>query len=192
MSSQTAIFYLWDAWFVSWVIAAFWADRPTGWPDFGSQALHWIVTLVGLYLLLGVYSDEHTVVGRLWNVGEALGWTLLGLTAVGLTFCWWARFHLGRLWSGSVARKLNQRIVDSGPYGIVRHPIYTGLIVAAFATGVLRGTIVALSGSVFMMLGFWIKARLEEQFLRNELGSETYDSYRRRVPMLVPFGPKSD
>ena len=40
-------------------------------------------------------------------------------------------------------------------------------------------------------LGFWIKARLEERFLREELGAEVYDSYRRRVPMLVPFGPKS-
>ena len=189
MFSQTAIFYLWDAWFASWVVAALWADRPTGWPDIRSQALHWLITLIGLYLLLGVYSDEHTVAGRLWSIEDPQGWALFGLTAGGLTLCWWARLHLGRLWSGSVARKRDHRIVDTGPYGIVRHPIYTGLILAAFATGVLRGTIVALAGSVFMTVGFWIKARLEERFLRNELGTKTYDSYRRRVPMLLPFGP---
>jgi protein-S-isoprenylcysteine O-methyltransferase Ste14 len=186
MSAQAAIFYLWDIWFVSWVVAALWSDRPAGWPAIGSQTLHWLVTLIGLYLLLGVYSDEHTVAGRLWSAGEPLGWTLLGLAAAGLAFCWWARLHLGRLWSGSVTRKRNHRIVDTGPYGIVGHPIYTGLIVAAFATSVLRGTLVALAGAVFMAVGFWIKARLEEQFLRRELGAETYDSYRRRVPMLVP------
>ena len=63
MYSQAAIFYLWDAWFASWVIAALWADRPTGWPDIRSQALHWLVTLVGLYLLLGVYADERRGAG---------------------------------------------------------------------------------------------------------------------------------
>jgi protein-S-isoprenylcysteine O-methyltransferase Ste14 len=188
MSSQLWIFYLWDAWFASWFIAALWSDRPTGWPDIGSQALHWIITLIGIYLLLVVYTNQHT---RVWNVGEALGWALFGLTAIGLAFCWWARLHLGRLWSGSVSRKANHRIVDTGPYAIVRHPIYTGLILAAFATGILRGTYVALAGSVFMALGFWIKARLEERFLRKELGTDIYDSYRRRVPMLVPLGRKS-
>lgn len=81
--------------------------------------------------------------------------------------------------------------MDSGPYGIVRHPIYTGLLLAVLATMVAKGTVFGLIGSLVIALGIWMKARLEEQFLRGELGSEAYDSYRRRVPMLVPFGPKS-
>src|SRR5437870_1619116 len=124
MSSQDAIFYLWDTWFATWFIAALWSDRPTSWLDFGSQALHWIITLIGIYLLLVVYTNQQT---RVWNVGEQLGWVLLGLSATGLGFCWWARLYLGRLWSASVTRKTGHRIVDTGPYGIVRHPIYTGL-----------------------------------------------------------------
>ncbi|MEP6968261.1 MAG: isoprenylcysteine carboxylmethyltransferase family protein [Pseudomonadota bacterium] len=190
MSPQLAIFYLWDAWMVSWIAAALWADRPTGWPKIGSQALHWALTLAGFFLLLGVPAHEHAGPGRLWDVGEPPGWALFGLAALGLTFCWWARLHLGRLWSGSVSRKADHHIVDTGPYAIVRHPIYTGLIVAAFATGAMRGTIIALSGAALMTIGFRIKARLEERFLRRELGSETYDSYCRRVPMLAPFGPR--
>src|SRR5260221_6068490 len=190
MSPQLAIFYLGAAWVVSWLIAALWADRPTGWPAFGSQALHWAIPLLGLYLLLGLRSYEHTGAGRLWDVGEPIGWALFALTALGLGFCWWARLHLGRLWSGSVTRKADHHIVDTGPYAIVRHPIYTGLIAAAFATGAMRGTIIAMAGAVFMTAGFWLKARLEERFLRRELGAESYDAYARRVPMLLPSGPR--
>src|SRR5438445_12979167 len=51
---------------------------------------------------------------------------------------WWARIHLGRLWSSNVTRKKNHHVVDSGPYGIVRHPIYTGVIVASIATAAIQ------------------------------------------------------
>ena len=190
MSPQTAIFYLWDAWVVSWMVAALWADRPARRPAFGSGALHWSITLIGLYLLLGVRSHDHMGPGRAWDVSETVGWVLWALAAAGLIFCWWARLHLGRLWSGSVSRKADHHIVDTGPYAIVRHPIYTGLIAAAFATGVLRGTVFSLSGALFIAAGFWLKARLEERFLRQELGAEAYDAYRRRVPMLAPFRPR--
>jgi protein-S-isoprenylcysteine O-methyltransferase Ste14 len=191
MSPQLFIFYVWDAWMASWVLAGFWSDRAVNWPAVSSQALHWFLFVLGLFLLLGVRAHEHVGPGRLWDVGDALGWTLVAIAAAGFGFCWWARVHIGRLWSGSVTSKADHHIVDTGPYGLVRHPIYTGIIVAAFATGVLRGTIIALLGAGAITLGLWIKARLEEEFLRQELGAETYDSYRRRVPMLAPFGPRS-
>ncbi len=189
MWAQEAIFYLWDVWFASWLLAALWADRATGRPGVGAQALHWAITIAGFYLLMGIPSQEPDGPGRVWNLGGQLGWAPFAVAAAGLAFTWWARLYLGRLWSGSVSRKADHRVVDTGPYGLVRHPIYTGLIVATSATAVLRGTIVALAGAALIALGFWIKARLEERFLRQELGAETYDAYRRRVPMLVPFGP---
>jgi protein-S-isoprenylcysteine O-methyltransferase Ste14 len=191
MSPQLAIFYVWDAWMASWIIAGFWSDRAVNWPAVSSQVLHWFLFLLGLYLLLGVYAHEHVGPGRLWDVGDPLGWALVAIAALGFGFCWWARVHIGRLWSSSVTRKADHHIVDTGPYGLVRHPIYTGIIVAAFATGVLRGTIISLLGAGAITLGLWIKARMEEEFLRQELGAEAYDSYRRRVPMLAPFGPRS-
>jgi protein-S-isoprenylcysteine O-methyltransferase Ste14 len=80
-------------------------------------------------------------------------------------------------------------VIQSGPYHLVRHPIYTGLIVAALAQGVLIGMAANLVGAVLVGLGFWLKARLEERFLSQELGAATYAEYRRRTPMLVPFWP---
>ncbi len=111
------------------------------------------------------------------------------LCAAGFGFAWWARIHLGQLWSAFVTRKADHRIVDTGPYGIVRHPIYTGIILAAIALAIVKGTLIAIGGALLAAFGFWVKARLEEGFLREQLGAEAYDAYRRRVPMLVPFGP---
>ena len=69
-------------------------------------------------------------------------------------------------------------MVDAGPNAIVRHPIYTGLIAASFATAGLKGTPAGLAGAILITLP-------------EQLGSDAYDCYRRRVPMLIPFGPKS-
>ena len=108
---------------------------------------------------------------------------MVALCLIGFAFAWWARIHLGQLWSAFVTRKADHHIVDTGPYGIVRHPIYTGIILAA----IVEGTVYA--STILIVLGFWVKARLEEGFLREQLGTEVYDAYRRRVPILVPFGP---
>ena len=97
--------------------------------------------------------------------------------------------HLGCLWSSAITRKEKHRLVDTGPYAFVRHPIYTGLIIALLATAAIEATLAALLGALLIALGLWVKARAEERFLSTELGPETYEFYRCRVPMLVPFIP---
>jgi protein-S-isoprenylcysteine O-methyltransferase Ste14 len=69
----------------------------------------------------------------------------------------------------------------------VRHPIYTGLILGILATGVAVATPASLLGALLISFGEWQKARMEERFLSVELGPEAYESYRRRVPMIVPL-----
>ena len=81
---------------------------------------------------------------------------------IGISFTWWARIHLGRFWSNAITHKEDHRIVDTGPYGMVRHPIYTGLILAILATGVAVATWTALLGAIFISFGEWQKARMEE------------------------------
>ena len=93
------------------------------------------------------------------------------------------------LWSGQVTKKADHRVVDTGPYAIVRHPIYTGILLAVYATAALKGTVLGLAGAAVITIGLWMKARLEEYFLREELGTN-YDAYRKRVPMLLPLEPK--
>ena len=85
-----------------------------------------------------------------------------------------------------MTRKADHHIVDTGPYALVRHPIYTGLIIATVATAALEARAMAFAGLVLVIIGFWIKARLEERFLRIELGAEVYDGYASRTGMLFP------
>jgi protein-S-isoprenylcysteine O-methyltransferase Ste14 len=79
-------------------------------------------------------------------------------------------------------------VIDTGPYAIVRHPIYTGILLAVLGTAAAKGTVLGLVGALTITLGVWLKALLEERWLRQELEPEAYDNYRRRVPMLLPFG----
>jgi protein-S-isoprenylcysteine O-methyltransferase Ste14 len=70
---------------------------------------------------------------------------------------WWARIHLGRFWSNAITRKEDHRVIDTGPYGLVRHhPIYTGLIGAILATSVAVGTVTAMLGALLIAFGLWI------------------------------------
>ncbi|HWE05488.1 MAG TPA: isoprenylcysteine carboxylmethyltransferase family protein [Rhizomicrobium sp.] len=189
MTPQIALNYLWAFWVLSWLAAALWSAPSAKRPVFGSEILYRVVTLLGAALLFGV--TERRAPMRLSSFSESADWALFGVCVGAFVFCWWARIHLGRLWSAWVSKKQGHRIIDTGPYRVVRHPIYTGLILAALATAAMKGTSIALGGAAIMAVGFWIKARLEERFLCQELGAEAYSVYRRRVPMLIPLGPKS-
>jgi protein-S-isoprenylcysteine O-methyltransferase Ste14 len=200
---DTAIYIPWDIWVVSWVAAAVWTARTVKRRSFSGQFLYRSLTFAGFMLLLAPIlrrsSGHLKIVDWPGVLGEhlwpwpplAIGWSMVAVAAGGFLFAWWARIYLGRLWSGSITRKEGHTVVDTGPYRIVRHPIYTGILAAAVATAVTTGTVHAVLGAVFLIVGYWMKARLEESFLREQLGADAYDSYRRRVPMLVPFGPKS-
>jgi len=178
---ESSVLVLWVVWFVSWMAAAFWRARTVSRPGARREVAYRVIVIAGAILLFGSFEDRH-----LFDMG-AFAWVMVGIVAGGQAFTWWARIHLGRLWSGRVTQKADHRVIDSGPYALVRHPIYAGLILAAGATAVLRGRLSAFAGAALITLGSYIKARLEERFLREQLGKEEYDAYARRVPMLVPF-----
>jgi protein-S-isoprenylcysteine O-methyltransferase Ste14 len=133
-------------------------------------------------MMYGLFPKVQPV---LWSVTPALGWAMVGLTAAGIAFAWWARIALGKLWSGGVERMADHRVVESGPYRWVRHPIYTGLIAGAVALAVIQAKPWAMAGAVLFSLGFILKARVEERFLEREIGG--YEDYRRRVSMILPL-----
>ena len=184
--AEIALRSLWFVWWITWLAAAAWSDRAVKRPPRHSQIVYRLLAAGGAVLLFGLFRHAVTAERILWQTPDALSWVMVAIACAGLLFTWWARIHLGRLWSSSVGRKADHRVVDTGPYGIVRHPIYSGITLASIATAVLRGTMVAWLGVVVMTLGWFVKARMEEEFLREELGAEAYGAYAQRVPMLVP------
>ncbi|MBI3437722.1 MAG: isoprenylcysteine carboxylmethyltransferase family protein [Proteobacteria bacterium] len=182
-SPSAWFFIVWTVWLISWLMAALWSRQAKAHAGSAQEAPYRLVTIAGVLLLFGFNfaSSPHG-----WDVSMVLAWAMLALVVVGFLFAWWARLHLGTLWSGTITRKADHRIVETGPYALVRHPIYTGLLLAGFATAVARGRWEALFGAALFALGCWMKARQEERFLSEELGAE-YAAYRARVRMLVPY-----
>jgi protein-S-isoprenylcysteine O-methyltransferase Ste14 len=178
----TIVAFMWLCWFVSWHLAMVWRDKPTVQAPRSQYRIYFFIIALGLVLMYGVIPRDQPI---LWPVGPVLGWAMVALTATGIAFAWWARIHLGRLWSGGVERMADHRVVDTGPYALVRHPIYSGLIMGAVATAGLQAKPWAIAGAVLFSLGFTLKARVEERFLEQEIGG--YDAYRRRVSMIVPL-----
>ncbi len=185
---------LWFAWVLSWGLAAAWSRRTKARVSLRVRAFDLIPTILGA-ALMAQSAHLRAIAGRfasplepLWRLPAGTEWAFTGAIAVGLGFTWWARLTLGDLWSSTVTRKEGHAIVDRGPYGLVRHPIYTGLILAAFALGGQIAMLGSLAGAALMALGFAIKAKTEERFLGVELGP-AYADYRKRTPMLVPFWP---
>jgi protein-S-isoprenylcysteine O-methyltransferase Ste14 len=187
VTPETTMRTMWLAWWASWLAAAAWSDRAVKRSPTRHQIIYRLLAGLGAVLLFGAYRHDLRVETILWRTPIALAWAMVAIVFAGLLFTWWARIHLGRLWSSSVTRKADHHVVDTGPYGIVRHPIYTGIILASLATAAMRGTALAWLGAFLMTTGWVIKARLEEEFLREQLGAETYGEYARRVPMLAPL-----
>ncbi len=177
---------IWILWLASWVAASFWSGRTQGRVG-GLETWTYRAVMIAGGILLVPWTERTLEQRPLWDVGHVGGYAIALVMLAGLAFVWWARIHLGRLWSSAITRKEDHRIVDTGPYALVRHPIYTGLIVALLATAAVDATVTALVGAALVIFGIWLKARSEEYFLMIELGSDAYNSYCRRVPMLVPF-----
>ena len=173
------------AWALSWLVAALvWRRSASVKAPRRSFSLTLLLTIPGIWLIYQPFPTAR----HLWPVGPAfgpvLGWAMVALMLAGIAFAWWARLEMKGLWSGGIMRTPEHHVLQSGPFAIVRHPIYTGLIAAIWAIALTRATLPALGGGLLFAAGFAIKARAEERFLQRELGG--YEEYRRRVPMLVP------
>jgi protein-S-isoprenylcysteine O-methyltransferase Ste14 len=179
---------IWIGWLISWIVASFWSS-PMQKRVATSETWTYRAAIITGSILLMPWTARMLAEKRIWDVDYNGAYALAGVMLVGLLLTWWARLHLGRLWSSAITRKEDHRIVDTGPYAFVRHPIYTGLITALLATSAVEATVTALLGAALIAFGLWLKARSEECFLAAELGPEAYRSYCRRVPMLVPFLP---
>jgi protein-S-isoprenylcysteine O-methyltransferase Ste14 len=177
---------MWLSWAVYWWVSSRHVKSSVRRESAASRLAH-VVPLMLAAILLSLpnlpirFLAERFLPFATWPF--ALG---AALTAAGLLFAVWARRHIGANWSATVTIKKSHELIVSGPYALVRHPIYTGLLLAlvgsAIAIGEWRGTLAVALAS----LALWRKLRLEERWMRQEFG-EAYQAYCRRVPALIPF-----
>ena len=177
---------LWLAWLAYWIIAAR-NVKPTRRRESPVSRLMTIVLTALAAVLLAFRGQKLT-----WLHARFLPQTLIGywlgllMVVLGLAFAVWARAHLGRNWSGTVTVKEDHELIRTGPYGIVRHPIYTGLLFAILGSAVAFGEWRGLLAFGFLTLAFVFKLRREERFMSESFPND-YARYRAEVPVLIPF-----
>lgn len=185
MIPYAAVKWLWIVFAVFWLLAAFVQKRNARRQTMGSR----LIQLSIIALVVVPFFVEGRSAGLLYRhlysnvrLVQYLGVLLLLL---GLGFAVWARFVLGRNWSGMVTVKEDHTLITRGPYAWVRHPIYTGILLALLGTAVTLGTILNFLEVPVVGLAFWLKLRTEEKFMLETFG-EQYSTYRHRVKALIP------
>ena len=108
------------------------------------------------------------------------------LTLAGIAFAIWARVWIAGNWSSDVTLKRDHELITTGPYRWVRHPIYTGVLLAILGTALAVGEWRGLLAVVLAGAAFWRKLGIEEAVMRRQFGA-AYDRYAENVPALIPF-----
>jgi protein-S-isoprenylcysteine O-methyltransferase Ste14 len=176
---------MWGGWLAVWNVMARRVKEAAQSESAVSRLSHVVPLLIAAYLLvahvpLPLLNDRFAPL--------ALWLAVLGaaLTFAGLAFAIWARFVIAGNWSSYVELKRDHELIVAGPYRWVRHPIYTGLLLAfvgsALAVGEWRGVLAV----AIVAASFWRKLKLEEAVMRGRFG-EAYARYAARVPALIPF-----
>ncbi len=179
---------MWLAWVVYWWALARGGKVTERQESIASRLSYTVPITLGFALLWTRELPIPTLAERFlppdhWHIFAGVG---AALTFVGLLFTVWARVHLGGNWSGIITIKEGHELIATGPYGLVRHPIYTGLLLAAFGQAVAQGQWFRLVAVAIVFWGFWLKLRIEERWMRQQFGS-AYETYSERVSALIPF-----
>jgi protein-S-isoprenylcysteine O-methyltransferase Ste14 len=182
---QFALPVLWIAWLLVWFVASL-NIKPARWREsIGSGLLHRVPLLFTALLLALRRQLPSLLTERFLPAGPAYDMLGIIMVAFGLGFAVWARWHLGSNWSGAVTLKQDHSLIRTGPYRYVRHPIYSGLLLALLGTAVTLGEWRGLVAFVLAFLAFAYKSRVEEARMRETFPD--YASYSRETAALIPL-----
>ncbi len=151
-----------------------------------SRVFRVFIFLIAILLLMTPRIPLPWLYREIWPRGLWPFWLGAAVTIAGLLFAVWARRHLGSNWSRSVTIKQGHELITTGPYGLVRHPIYTGILVGFLGSAIASSQVRGFIAFALIFLAFWLKLRMEEQWMRAQFG-ETYANYARHTAALVPY-----
>jgi protein-S-isoprenylcysteine O-methyltransferase Ste14 len=185
MDTSSIVSVLWMIFAAVWLIAWLRTKRTQERAPLSSRLLYAVPVMIGSYLFFSNNATSEWARARLFPGNPILEAIAVLLTALGIGFAIWARFYLGTNWSSAVSVKVGHELIRTGPYTWVRHPIYAGLLLALIGTALQQGKLVDLPAVGLFWLGFWIKSRMEEEFMRKTFG-ERYVEYRKSTGALIP------
>jgi protein-S-isoprenylcysteine O-methyltransferase len=176
----------WGVFFIVWILAAIFTKR-TVYSESAVQRLRYMIpTVIGWLLLFRGYRLHYPLNIQVIPQIDAILVVAAILCVCGVAFCLWARAVLGRNWSGTVTVKENHELIVRGPYRLVRHPIYTGLLAMLLGTWLELGHIGGMIGVILVFVSLWIKLSDEEEVMCKQFPDQ-YPAYRQRVKRIIPF-----
>jgi protein-S-isoprenylcysteine O-methyltransferase Ste14 len=184
IAQSLAIVVPWTLWLWYWIATSNQVKQTARKEASLSRTLQSIPLIAGgmLIILPDVSSAAWSFNGQAIGALQYAGFAVL---LAGLGFSVWARLHLGTNWSVSVTLKEGHELVRSGPYGLVRHPIYTGCLLALVGAAMIGAEWRGLVGLLLIFGSLAYKVRVEESWLSGHFGG-AYTQYRRDVAALIP------
>jgi protein-S-isoprenylcysteine O-methyltransferase Ste14 len=176
---------LWTIFLAYWLISALRLKAVKTQESIGSRIVYQ-VPLLAAWILLFTHSSLWGVLGRKFFPQRPTA-AIIGLilTALGVAFAIWARYTLGQNWSSKVTIKVEHELIRSGPYAWVRHPIYTGILLAIVGTALAIAEWRAVISVALVWISFYTKARVEEKMLAQEFGA-AFEEHRQRTGFFLP------
>ena len=171
---------LWLLFAVYWAVSAIGAKRSLGTSAWWKQGL-----LRGGIVVLTLAAIHFAGAGPALRAAQAYQAHSVLLGAVGSALAVFARVYLGPNWGMPMSRKEEPELVTGGPYAFVRHPIYSGIILAMLGSAIGESVIWALPLVLFAPY-FLYSARREEELMREQFPAQ-YPDYMRRTKMIVPL-----
>jgi protein-S-isoprenylcysteine O-methyltransferase Ste14 len=183
---RRVIEFAWYALIGVWLVGALTAKPQVRTQPLRPRIIHAALLLIAFELLF-THMFRFGLLGQRFILpSAAVAEFGMILTLAGIAFAIWARFFLGTNWSATPSIKQDHRLIRTGPYAIVRHPIYSGLLLAMFGTALAIGEWRAVLGFAIVSVAWHFKSRTEERYMEEEFGDE-YVRYRREVKGLIPF-----
>ena len=175
----------WIIFLAYWLLASLRVNKIERREPPGEKLLRILVSLAG-FILLYNNDPRFGVLNRrflpwhywIFFLGAALTWA-------GVTFAIWARYHIGRYWSASVALKAGHELIRTGPYSRIRHPIYTGMLLAVAGTALAVGRYRGIVAFAIILAGFVWKSKREEALLAGQFGA-AFEEHRRHTGFFLP------
>lgn len=172
-------------WFVSAIGIKRSLGRPWSWQwEIGVRLVLAALILLAVRLRV-LQAAREELQAHLVNMSVPMGVVGVLLCALGVGLAIWARMYLGRNWGMPMSQKENPDLVTTGPYAYVRHPVYTGFLLAMLGSAIGQSLVWGLP----LMVGgvyFGYSARREEKLMLTEF-PEQYSQYMKRTKMMLPF-----
>jgi protein-S-isoprenylcysteine O-methyltransferase Ste14 len=169
-----------------WLVGTISTKRTIYRESSAERARYWLLLLIGYFLLIRSSSLPPPFAWLIIPHAISSAWAGAFMCISGLMFAVWARVILGANWSGVITLKEGHELIEHGPYRIVRHPIYTGILVMFAGTAIAIGYFGGFTGLLLVFASFWMKLKREEDLMLKYF-PDRYPAYQRRVKRIIPF-----